>query len=595
MLAWSGGLPRVIAPPFATDERVLVAQDDLDFHPWPATPAAAMDEDGVVWEVECGSLVRTDRGTRERLTASTCPLAGSDVRDVACDRSGVLWIATNRGLNLYDRHDGWRHVTGRDGLPVTDLRRVLIRRNGDRWFATPRGALRLRDGAWSLFRGPRWLPCDDVVGLAEAGADTVAVLCASGQVVGIRSQLTTLREKADQIEASIRSRHCRLGYVADCHLPVPGDTTASVHEATDNDGLWTAIYLAAECFRYAVTGEEQAKAYARESLEAMLLLERVTGIPGFPARAVVATDEPNVTRSGGEWHPSPCGQYLWKGDTSSDELNGHYFALPIAYELVADQHERRQIREMIGRVTDHLLEHDYCLIDADGEPTRWAVFTPSLLNASPKWTLERGLNSLSMLSFLKVAHVLCGDERYDNAYRSLCRRHGYALNAIDQKVMLPGEINHSDDELAFLAYYPLLLYETDPDLLTLFRMSLERTARSELPERNPLWNTIASVGLGRDVGLSDALRTLMEMPVDRVAWPVDNTDRDDVVPAQGPDRFGNAESVAVLPYSENGMRKWNGNPYQLRRGGDGRSEDDGAAYLLPYWMARFHRVIEDDS
>ena len=35
--------------------------------------------------------------------------------------------------------------------------------------------------------------------------------------------------------------------------------------------------------------------------------------------------------------------------------------------------------------------------------------------------------------------------------------------------MVPGHINHSDDELAFLSYYPLLTYETNPSLLAVYR------------------------------------------------------------------------------------------------------------------------------
>ena len=37
----------------------------------------------------------------------------------------------------------------------------------------------------------------------------------------------------------------------------------------------------------------------------------------------------------------------------------------------------------------------------------------------------------------------------------------------------------------------------------------------------------------------------------------------------------------MLPYDELPMSKWNGNPYNLDGGNEGRSEDDGAYYLLP--------------
>jgi hypothetical protein len=48
----------------------------------------------------------------------------------------------------------------------------------------------------------------------------------------------------------------------------------------------------------------------------------------------------------------------------------------------------------------------------------------------------------------------------------------------------------------------------------------------------------------------------------------------------------------VLPYDELPIMKWNGNPYRLDGGNGGRSEDDGAYFLLPYWMGRYHKLLD---
>ncbi len=587
----------LIVPPFRAEEPVAEpALPRADYRPWPEAPAGVVDPHGAAWRATRAGLLCERGGSIRVFTPERSPLGGREVRDIVVDGAGLLWIATERGVTLFDGREGWRTLRGSDGLPVEDVRRILLLPDGDRWFATGHGAVRLSRGEWSLFAGRRWLPEDELIGLAAAGEDTVAFLCRSGETAAIRTVRTTLAEKADRLERMTRERHVRLGYVADCALTEPGDLSSSRYVATDNDGLWTSLYLAAECFRCAVTGAEEARAYARESLEALMRLERVTGIPGFPARAVVHADEIDVVRSDpetGEWHASECGQWFWKGDTSSDELNGHFFAYPIYFELVADAEEKRCIAEVVGRIADHLIEHDFCLVDVDGRPTRWGVFSPRCLNYDARWTLERGLNSLSILSFLKAAEVICGDARYANAYRFLVERHHYALNAVDQKILLPGEINYSDDELAFLAYYALFLYERDPDLLALYRLSVERAVEAARPQRCPLWNAIASVALDRPVGLDDMARSLSEMPVDRVYWPLDNSVRADVIVSPEPGRHGEGQCATVLPYSENAMTKWNGNPYSLRRKTQGLGEDDGAAYLLPYWMARFHMLIEE--
>ena len=159
--------------------------------------------------------------------------------------------------------------------------------------------------------------------------------------------------------------------------------------------------------------------------------------------------------------------------------------------------------------------------------------------------------------------------------------------------MVPGHINHSDDELAFLSYYPLLQYETDPGLLEVYRQSLERSWQIERPERNPLWNFIYQVGTGaREFDLAESVRTLQEIPMDTIRWTVTNTQRGDVPRDPIRDRKDRPQALVVLPYDELPMWKWNDNPYTLDGGDGGRTEDDGAYFLLPYWMGRFHHLLE---
>ena len=64
-----------------------------------------------------------------------------------------------------------------------------------------------------------------------------------------------------------------------------------VHEASDNDGLWTAMYIGAQAFRYVATRDEAARNVGSKSLEALLDLTRLSGYPGFPARAIINRGE----------------------------------------------------------------------------------------------------------------------------------------------------------------------------------------------------------------------------------------------------------------------------------------------------------------
>ena len=74
-----------------------------------------------------------------------------------------------------------------------------------------------------------------------------------------------------------------------------------------------------------------------------LLSLQVTGVPGLMARSVL---KENSTIPDGVWHnSSTCPGWIWKGDTSSDEVVGHMFAYPIVYDLVADGEEEKQMVE----------------------------------------------------------------------------------------------------------------------------------------------------------------------------------------------------------------------------------------------------------
>jgi hypothetical protein len=328
-------------------------------------------------------------------------------------------------------------------------------------------------------------------------------------------------------------------------------------------------------------------------MEAIMRLEQITGRPGFPARSFIKVGE-DVQPPDGEWHDTPDKVWRWKGDTSSDEIVGHYFVYPIYYDLVAGDEEKKVLSATLDRITTHILDNGYQLIDVDGQRTRWGWWAPGLIWEDAD---EVGLRALHLLSHLRVAVHLTADpalrKRYQAAYDDLIARHRYHLLIRNQKVMVPGHVNHSDDELAFLSFYPLLRYEKDPALLAVYRESLERSWQIERPERNPLWNVIYGAGTGTtDFDREESLRTLREIPMDLIQWSVVNSHRLDVPVDPLADRFKRRQALIVLPYDELPMSKWNGNPYNLDGGDGGRSEDDGAYFLLPYWMGRFHGLFE---
>ena len=464
------------------------------------------------------------------------------------------------------------------------------------WFGTTEGAILYPvvngKANANYYAGKRWLPDDNVTGIGFDSKPWVIWIETSKGFSRIEFKFMKLADKSRAFVERVQSRHNRWGFTSDSHLRVPGDLSTNQMVSSDNDGLWTAMYVAAECFRYKVTGASDARENARVGMQAIMRLEEITGLSGFPARSFIKVGV-DIQPGDGEWHDTPDKIWRWKGDTSSDEIVGHYFIYPLYHDLVADEAEKPKLRAVVDRMTNHILDNNYQLVDVDGKRTRWGWWGPDTIWEDAD---ETGLRALHILAHLRVAIYLTTNPnyraKYQAAYDDLIKNHKYHLLTRNQKIMVPGHINHSDDELAFLSYYPLLQYETDPKLRAVYQESLERSWQIERPERNPLWNFIYAVGCSaKEFDKDESVRTLQETPMDQIDWTVKNSHRQDVVIDPLSDRFKRKQALLVLPYDELPMSKWNGNPYNLDGGNGGRSEDDGAYFLLPYWMGRYHQLI----
>jgi hypothetical protein len=495
------------------------------------------------------------------------------------------------------RGQPWQHS---ERAPVEGLQILAREKSGAVWLGGTQGAARFDSRArhrwdrWQYFFGRRWLLDNDVqnIWVDELGGRRKVWLRTKTGVSLIEWQPMTLEVKARLFDERVELRHVRHGFVANSHLRVAGDLSSSLKTDNDNDGLWTAMYLGAQVYRYAVTKAPDARAKAQRALRALMRLEEITGVPGFYARSFVSKDEPKP--HGGEWHPTPDGQWLWKGDTSSDESVGHYYAYAIYYDLVADAAEKEQIRKVVARMTDYLIQHDYDLIDLDGQPTRWGQWSERYYRTE-EGKYEAALRSLELLSMLKTTHHITGQKKYEEAYQDRIRR-GYAEH-LRQYRRWPGggEINFSDDELAYLSYDPLLRYEKDAKLRKIYLDGLRFTWSQIRPDMNPLWNYISvASGAGRMTAnvRQESRRTLERIPLDLVEWSVRNSHRRDVEFEKDTDRFGRNQLTKVLAPDERPIAKWNSNPYRPDGGGDGHGEDDGAFFLLPYWMGRYHGWIK---
>jgi len=567
--------------------------------------------------------------------------APADVRGVAFDKEGGLWFASPQGVGRL-AGGAWTLYTGYEGLPYDDFTAVAAGEPGVVWFGTRRGAIRFDGRQWEYRQGRRWLPEDDV--RAIAAGERQAWFATERGVGLIEQRPMTLAEKARHFEREIDRRHRRtpFGYVDSVILKRPGDLSEWRQRDSDNDGLWTSMYGAGECFAYAATRDPEARRRARAAFEALRFLSTVTqggrppARPGFVARTILPASgpDPNLTYTAERdrtfratrdrlwkilsprWPLSADGQWYWKADTSSDELDGHYFFYAVYYDLAAETAEEKQeVRRVVTSITDHLLENNFALVDWDGLPTRWAVFSPEKLNQDPDWWAERGLNSLSILSYLNVAEHMTGTGKYRAAAQRLIREHHYAQNALVPKIQAgPGTGNQSDDEMALMSFYNLIRYEPDPALRSQYGLAMHHYCRLELPELNPLFNYLCGAALEGlryrsafgvlDLSLpgawrEEALETLRRYPLDRVDWRLTNSHRKDVAPPAGELEAGEGRGRGlrrngkVLPIDERFVEHWNHDPWRLDQGGQGLVLADGASFLLPYYLGLRHGFLRE--
>ncbi|MBP8130711.1 MAG: hypothetical protein KA184_14120 [Candidatus Hydrogenedentes bacterium] len=505
---------------------------------------------------------------------------------------GCLYVATDRGVAVL-RGMALTALQGKDGLPYEDTTCLAQGFDGDLWIGTTRGAIRWTADGFHYFGADHWLPDDHVHDIAAASH---VVYIATGKGLSILSyEPYTLLKKAAYYERELEEwGHKRLGFV---HKLYWSDAENGwIREVSDNDGGHTAHYLAAMSYKFAATGDERARAEAVDAFLAMVWLEEITPKEGFIARSIWSVQGDKGERgrhgSGGlpaKWYPTDDGLWYWKGDTSSDEVNGHMYSVSIFHDLVAQGPEKERAARHIARIAAHIMDNGWVLRDMDGKPTRWGRWDPDYL-LRPYGFEARGLNGLEAQTYMRTAYALTSDPKFEEGYQQLLqwRYHTYTVR---QKLTFPPEsVVPWDDELAFRCYHPLLQYTTDPDMRSIYLRSLERSWEVMRMQHLPFFNFTYGALTGNDCEVGQAVKHLREWPLDVVSHSFRNSHRHDLfaepgyVPYCGGTRAMSPRDTAC-DWGGRTMLEYDG-------GGGGRAIVPPVCWLEDYWMGRYYGMIE---
>ncbi|MCE5311059.1 MAG: hypothetical protein LLG20_25760 [Acidobacteriales bacterium] len=543
-------------------------------------------------------------------------LLAGELRGVALAPDGGVWLAGLGGVDVYrqGRRAEWYNTA--NGMPDQNARCIAVEADGTVWVGTRHGVVRRMGGRWSLRHSRRWLPSDSVLSIAVARDNTVWV-ATTGGLSAIRRRTMTMAEKAAYYLDICLARHVRPPYLVEaCLLKSPGDVNNFAPRDDDNDGQYTGMYLGMESYRYAVTKDPQARENARKAFRGLKFLQEVTGTSGFFARTVVPSDWKRVSDPNEEftpekladrlvenprnkaveqrWHLSADGKWLWKGDTSSDEMAGHIFGYFTYYTLAAGEAERKVVADHVRRIVDYIIEGGYTLRDIDGQPTRWGCWGPQYLNNLPDWRAEKWTNGLEILAYLRAAEVMTGDPKYRRHYLGLIGEHRYDRLARRPLAIAPSELTHFDNELVALVL-PAAMSEQDSHIRSIYEDALHfwlpRIKEQYSSYYSFTWAAMSGSGSPEEFALNRCVEFLRDEPLDLVQWTVDNRWREDVHLVHKP-QLEDLQTDRVLPPSERATMRWDGNPYAAIRGSNGMVENSGVHWLLAYWKGRYYGFIK---
>jgi hypothetical protein len=514
--------------------------------------------------------------------------------------NGKLIVGTTDGYFQIDAKTKKQTGTVHKKMPWTDLT-TIAEIDGSLWFGSTWGAMQLRkDGKFNYYASKRWLPSDTVISIAKGPENSVLILTNKG-LAQIHFEKMSLYEKAMFFEKQVRERHIRLGFNATVSNMTDGDVTTGSMEDSDNDGLWTTMYLAGETFRYAVTKSPYALENVRESLDAIERLYTINPVPGFPSRSF---ERRGYKYDSKPWRRADDPEWDWKSTTSSDEAIGHIFALGAIAELIHENDIRNKAIMLIDTLMSTIVKNDFYMLDWDGKPTRWGRWNPEYVNARPDNVGDRKINSSNIIAMLQTAYHFTKKEKYKKAAFYLLNEKGYLKNlmrpmakighAPDNADELSKELsdgwNHSDDEMYFCGYWGLYRYAFNDTLKAYYKKAIIDHWQIERPEKEGLWNIMTALTGTKNFDLKEAIWYLQEYPLDLIHWTEKNSQRKDIELIAP--NFRRQTTREVLPPDELPINRHNANRFELDENGGGRSEySAGDIWLLPYWMGRYLKVI----
>lgn len=345
---------------------------------------------------------------------------------------------------------------------------------------------------------------------------------------------------------------CEDGQEAPCYDAAVPESEATHEDVVqwhsgENDGLWSALYMASQAYRYAVTGSNDALDNLKLLMEGELARMEVTGVPGIFTRQFIPPNVPglncpanddsyvvDVEKDDNRWvkidddgcamvvdnqtmqwvTTDHCGQekyagYCWLDNVSQDEYAGHMYALGIVARLVDVPEVRDPAVSMLEMVADHLVENDLQFIDWDGRVTEHGHMYPTSMTDAP------GFSAILALDYILMAARNTGRQDLFQFYNDcLLQKLDEPTKCLDHPFEAPVSYldytntlmvflgpdgclsNFNNHSMLFSAMATLIWYETDIETRDFLQQLLDKemmrhdSPKAGLKQKNSWYNFI---------------------------------------------------------------------------------------------------------
>lgn len=375
------------------------------------------------------------------------------------------------------------------------------------------------------------------------------------------------------IEATIQARHLPFGGILDPIFASSSSPAITGYTRCGDSALWTGHYLAAESYRYQVSGDPAALVNAQGALAYLKTLVDVTGTD-LLARCIVPINSnyaASITSQESANGIYESGDNYWIGNTSRDEYIGVFFGLSVAYDLLGVG-TQPDIQALATRLLNFLTAHAWTIVMPDGTISTTFAIRPD-----------------EQLGLLQIGRQV-NPVQFALAYRT------FAGNSA-AFASVPVIVDSADVRDSYFKFnldainlFSLIRLETDSSLLASYGSAYQIFHGAVQDHMNAHFNMIDRALNGansaRDLATESYLAQWLFRP--RRDFYVD-------LRGQSPSCVSSDQSCNPVPIEQRVMTDflWQRSPFQLDGGGSGLIESAGIDYILPYWMARYYNVVSN--